>query len=67
LRLTIALALIGRPALLGVDDVGLKLSDTERAEIWGLLRSLADSGTTVVAVSTEGTEKADARATTGRA
>lgn len=67
LRLSIALALIGRPALLGVDDVDLKLSDAERAEIWDLLRSLADSGTTVVAVSTEGTEKADARATTGRA
>jgi ABC-type multidrug transport system ATPase subunit len=66
-RLSIALALVGRPALLGVDDVDLKLSDAERAEIWGLLRSLADSGTTVVAVSTEGTEKADARATTGRA
>ncbi|WP_406460715.1 ATP-binding cassette domain-containing protein [Streptomyces sp. NBC_01622] len=67
LRLSIALALVGRPALLGVDDVDLKLSDAERAEIWDLLRSLADSGTTVVAVSTEGTEKADARAQTGRA
>ena len=67
LRLSIALALIGRPALLAVDDVDLKLSDAERAEIWDLLRSLADSGTTVVAVSAEGTEKADARATTGRA
>ncbi len=67
LRLSIALALIGRPALLGVDDVDLKLSDAERDEIWALLRSIADTGTTVVAVSTEGTEKADARATTGRA
>ncbi|MEV0904675.1 ATP-binding cassette domain-containing protein [Streptomyces hokutonensis] len=67
LRLSIALALIGRPSLLGVDDVDLKLSDAERTEIWDLLRSLADSGTTVVAVSAEGTEKADARATTGRA
>ncbi len=67
LRLSIALALIGRPALLGVDDVDLKLSDAERDEIWALLKSIAEAGTTVVAVSTEGTEKADARATTGRA
>ncbi|MFJ3668403.1 ATP-binding cassette domain-containing protein [Streptomyces sp. NPDC090106] len=77
-RLSIALALIGRPALLGVDDTDLKLSDAERAEVWALLRSLADAGTTVVAVcgeapegalavSTEPKEKADALAATGRA
>jgi len=67
LRLSIALALIGRPALLGVDDIDLKLSEAERAELWALLKTLAEAGTTVVAVSTEGTEKADARAETGRA
>ncbi|MFE0516334.1 ATP-binding cassette domain-containing protein [Streptomyces sp. NPDC058964] len=50
LRLSVTLALIGRPRLLGVDDVDLKLSDTERAEVWTLLKSLAASGTTVVAV-----------------
>ncbi|MGW2743527.1 ATP-binding cassette domain-containing protein [Streptomyces sp. NPDC001450] len=50
LRLSIALALLGRPGLLGVDDIETKLSDTERAEIWDLLRSLARAGTTVVAV-----------------
>ncbi|QOV38923.1 ATP-binding cassette domain-containing protein [Streptomyces ferrugineus] len=53
LRLSIALALIGRPRLLGVDDTDFKLSDSERAEIWELLKSLAASGTTVVAVCSE--------------
>ncbi|MFC0055627.1 ATP-binding cassette domain-containing protein [Streptomyces actinomycinicus] len=51
LRLSVALALVGRPRLLGVDDVDMKLSDAERAEAWDLLRSLARAGTTVVAVS----------------
>ncbi|WP_432041284.1 ATP-binding cassette domain-containing protein [Streptomyces cadmiisoli] len=50
LRLSVALALVGRPRLLGVDDADLKLSMAERAEVWALLRSLADSGTTVLAV-----------------
>ncbi|MFJ3301790.1 ATP-binding cassette domain-containing protein [Streptomyces sp. NPDC086549] len=53
LRLSVALALIGRPRLLGVDDVDLKLSDAERAEVWALLKSLAESGTTVVAACSE--------------
>ncbi|MHC3473393.1 ATP-binding cassette domain-containing protein [Streptomyces sp. 7R007] len=82
LRLSIALALIGRPRLLGVDDTDLKLSEAERAEVWALLRSLAEAGTTVVAVCSEapadtvvvsttqtpeGEEQADALAETGRA
>ncbi|MGN5633136.1 ATP-binding cassette domain-containing protein [Streptomyces sp. AC154] len=50
LRLSVALALIGRPALIAVDDADLKLSDAERAEAWELLRSLAAGGTTVLAV-----------------
>ncbi|MFG2633186.1 ATP-binding cassette domain-containing protein [Streptomyces sp. NPDC048362] len=50
LRLSVALALMGRPRLLGVDDVDMKLSDAERTEIWALLRSLARAGTTVLAV-----------------
>ncbi|NED85651.1 ATP-binding cassette domain-containing protein [Streptomyces sp. SID11233] len=50
LRLSVALALIGRPALIAVDDADLKLSDAERAEAWELLRSLAADGTTVLAV-----------------
>ncbi|UXY27049.1 ATP-binding cassette domain-containing protein [Streptomyces sp. HUAS TT20] len=58
LRLSVALALIGRPRLLGVDDVGLKLSDAERVEAWALLRSLADAGTTVVAVCSQAPDDA---------
>ncbi|MEU2058818.1 ATP-binding cassette domain-containing protein [Streptomyces sp. NPDC013455] len=50
LRLSVALAVMGRPRLLGVDDVDVKLSDTERADVWELLRSLARAGTTVLAV-----------------
>ncbi len=53
LRLSVALALIGRPGLLGVDDADLKLSEAERAEVWAFLRSLAEAGTTVVAVCGE--------------
>ncbi|MFF7749883.1 ATP-binding cassette domain-containing protein [Streptomyces sp. NPDC007971] len=50
LRLSVALGLLGGPGLLGIDDVDLKPSDTERAEVWDLLRSLTRAGTTVVAV-----------------
>ncbi|CAL9399849.1 hypothetical protein SUDANB58_01423 [Streptomyces sp. enrichment culture] len=53
LRLSVALALIGRPRLLGVDDADLKLSDAEREGVWDLLGALASSGTTVVAVCSE--------------
>lgn len=53
LRLSLALALLGRPRLLGVDDTDLKLSPAERDEIWTLLRSLTDTGTTVLAVCSE--------------
>ncbi|MGD6751451.1 ATP-binding cassette domain-containing protein [Streptomyces sp. BH105] len=58
LRLSLALALIGRPRLIGVDDTDLKLADAERAEIWAQLRSVADAGTTVVAVCSEAPEGA---------
>ncbi|MFE7841611.1 ATP-binding cassette domain-containing protein [Streptomyces sp. NPDC057474] len=58
LRLSVALALVGRPRLLGVDDTDLKLSDAERAEVWALLRSLTQSGITVVAVCSEAPEGA---------
>ncbi|MGW0901945.1 ATP-binding cassette domain-containing protein [Streptomyces sp. NPDC002853] len=66
LRLSVALALIGRPRLLGVDDVDLKLSDAERREAWDLLRSIAQSGTSVVAVCNEAPDDAIA-VSTGRA
>ncbi|MES9524234.1 ATP-binding cassette domain-containing protein [Streptomyces capoamus] len=49
-RLSLALALLGRPRLLGVDDIDMKLSDAERDEIWAVLRSLTRAGTTVAAV-----------------
>ncbi|MFE5514625.1 ATP-binding cassette domain-containing protein [Streptomyces sp. NPDC056529] len=58
LRLSIALALIGRPRLLAVDDTDLKLSDADRTEAWALLRSLAAAGTTVLAVCSEAPEDA---------
>jgi ABC-type multidrug transport system ATPase subunit len=58
LRLSIALALMGSPRLLGVDDTDLKLSDAERGEVWALLRSIAESGTTVVAVCSEAPDDA---------
>ncbi|MCX4401302.1 ATP-binding cassette domain-containing protein [Streptomyces sp. NBC_01764] len=58
LRLSVALALVGRPGLLGVDDTDHKLSDAERAEVWALLKSIAQSGTTVVAVCSEAPEGA---------
>ncbi|MBT2504639.1 ATP-binding cassette domain-containing protein [Streptomyces sp. ISL-98] len=58
LRLSVGLALMGRPRLLAVDDADLKLSDTERALAWELLRSVAAAGTTVVAVCSEAPDDA---------
>ncbi|MEU8518583.1 ATP-binding cassette domain-containing protein [Streptomyces sp. NBC_01216] len=58
LRLSVALALIGRPRLLALDDTDLKLSDADRVEAWALLRSVADSGTTVLAVCSDAPEGA---------
>ncbi|MFE7523882.1 ATP-binding cassette domain-containing protein [Streptomyces halstedii] len=58
LRLSLALALMGRPRLLAVDDTDLKLSGPDRAEAWRLLRGLADDGTTVLAVCSEAPEGA---------
>ncbi|GAA2805828.1 ATP-binding cassette domain-containing protein [Streptomyces showdoensis] len=58
LRLSLALALLGRPRLIALDDADLKLSDADRAEAWALLRSVADSGITVLAVCSEAPEDA---------
>ncbi|MFE5624022.1 ATP-binding cassette domain-containing protein [Streptomyces virginiae] len=52
-RLSVAIALLGSPRLLALDDLDLKLSDTERTEVWALLRSIAARGTTVLAVCSE--------------
>ncbi|MEU3618270.1 ATP-binding cassette domain-containing protein [Streptomyces sp. NPDC006872] len=67
LRLSVALALVGRPALLGVDDVDLKLTQAERAEVWALLKSLAEAGTTVLAVCAEAPENTATVAVSTRA
>ncbi|WP_351228358.1 ATP-binding cassette domain-containing protein [Streptomyces sp. NPDC002133] len=58
LRLSVALALIGRPRLLALDDTDLKLSDADRAQVWALLRVVAEQGTTVLAVCSEAPEDA---------
>ncbi|MGI5140680.1 ATP-binding cassette domain-containing protein [Streptomyces sp. CA-106110] len=58
LRLSVALALIGRPRLLAVDDADLKLADAERSTAWALLRSLTEAGITVLAVCAEAPEGA---------
>ncbi|WP_267241216.1 ATP-binding cassette domain-containing protein [Streptomyces sp. PR69] len=58
LRLSAALALMGRPRLLAVDDADLKLSDADRAAAWRLLSSVAESGTTVLAVCSQPPEEA---------
>ncbi|MCK8680425.1 ATP-binding cassette domain-containing protein [Streptomyces lichenis] len=53
LRLSLALALMAQPRLLAVDDTDLKLSGTDREAAWELLRSIAASGITVLAVCSE--------------
>ncbi|MGW7420929.1 ATP-binding cassette domain-containing protein [Streptomyces sp. NPDC054813] len=53
LRLSVALALVGKPRLLAVDDADLKLSAAERTQVGTLLASIAEAGTTVVAVCGE--------------
>ncbi|MGH3314175.1 MAG: ATP-binding cassette domain-containing protein, partial [Streptomyces sp.] len=58
LRLSVALALLGEPLLLAVDDVDLKLSEDERDQAWSLLRSVAEAGTTVLAVCSRAPEDA---------
>ncbi|MFE4452568.1 ATP-binding cassette domain-containing protein [Streptomyces sp. NPDC056796] len=58
LRLSVSLALMGRPRLLAVDDADLKLSPAERAPAWELLRAIAAGGTTVLAVCDEAPEDA---------
>jgi ABC-2 type transport system ATP-binding protein len=53
LRLSVAIALLGEPRLLAVDDVGLKLADHEAGQAWSLLRSVAEAGTTVLAACSQ--------------
>ncbi|MFD7920408.1 ATP-binding cassette domain-containing protein [Streptomyces sp. NPDC059740] len=72
LRLSVALALVEQPRLLAVDDVDLKLAEDERQAAWDLLRSVADAGTTVLAVcgelpAPEGRERPEGRLSPGTA
>ncbi|WP_411105982.1 ATP-binding cassette domain-containing protein [Streptomyces sp. cmx-4-9] len=57
-RLSVAIALLGAPRLLALDDLDLKLSDGEREAAWDLLRSIAASGTTVLFVCSEAPDDA---------
>ncbi|MBO2450951.1 ATP-binding cassette domain-containing protein [Actinomadura barringtoniae] len=47
--LGIALALMGEPSLLAVDDVGARLPPARQRVVWERLREVADSGVTVIA------------------
>ncbi|MFD3455952.1 ATP-binding cassette domain-containing protein [Streptomyces sp. NPDC058691] len=58
LRLGTALALLGRPEVLAVDDADHKLGPAEREQAWAMLRGIAAGGTTVLAVCTEAPEGA---------
>ncbi|MGW3242507.1 ATP-binding cassette domain-containing protein [Streptomyces sp. NPDC001070] len=53
LRLGTALALLARPKVLAVDDTDHKLGPAERDQAWAMLRGIAASGTTVLAVCSE--------------
>jgi ABC-type multidrug transport system ATPase subunit len=53
LRLGMALALLGRPRLICVDDVDERLDIADRSAAWQLLRTVADSGVTVLAATTD--------------
>ncbi|MFE2147526.1 ATP-binding cassette domain-containing protein [Streptomyces sp. NPDC059456] len=57
-RLSVAIALLGSPRLLALDDLDLKLPDAERAEAWTMLRSIAARGTTVLAVCSDAPDDA---------
>ena len=53
LRLGIALALLARPAMLCLDDADRGLASADRALAWRTLRTVADTGVTVVATCAE--------------
>ncbi|MBQ0864706.1 ATP-binding cassette domain-containing protein [Streptomyces sp. RK75] len=67
LRLSVALALLAEPLLLAVDDLDLKLSESERERAWALLRTVAEQGTTVLAVCSEPPDHGAVVVRTGRA
>ncbi len=58
LRLSIALALVGRPRVAILDELSTGLDPRARREVWSLVRDLRDRGTTVLLV-THGMEEAE--------
>jgi ABC-2 type transport system ATP-binding protein len=50
-RLFVALALIGRPRLVFLDEMTTGLDPTSRREVWRLVEEIRDEGTTVVLVT----------------
>jgi ABC-2 type transport system ATP-binding protein len=52
-RLMLALAAVGEPGLIGVDDADLGLSTVERTELWAVLGDLAERGHAVLATCRE--------------
>ena len=57
-RLDIAMSLIGSPAVIFLDEPTTGLDPQARAEVWQTIRSLADSGTTVM-LTTQYLEEAE--------
>ncbi len=57
-RLDIAMSLIGRPAVIFLDEPTTGLDPEARAEVWRVIRELADHGTTVL-LTTQHLEEAE--------
>lgn len=60
-RLDVALGIVGRPELLFLDEPTTGFDPRARREFWGLIRALADGGTTIV-LTTHYLEEAEALA-----
>lgn len=50
-RVSLAVAMLGAPALMVLDEPTVGLDPLLRAELWGLFRALADRGTTIIVSS----------------
>jgi ABC-2 type transport system ATP-binding protein len=57
-RLDLAISMIGRPALLFLDEPTTGLDPRSREQLWGTVRGLADEGVTVL-LTTQYLEEAD--------
>jgi ABC-2 type transport system ATP-binding protein len=57
-RLDLAVTLVGRPLVLFLDEPTSGLDPRSRLSLWAMIRSLADSGTTVV-LTTQNMDEAD--------